>query len=352
MNLDLTDTQRLLRDAIRSFLAAEVSFDRVRELEQERSWDEPLWQRICEQGWTGVALGEARGGASGSLLEVGLVVEEFARRAAIVPVAEVLAAAWVLEHDVDGAVADELLTGMLTGGVRPVPAVGGMLRLLEGTLAGEVAAVDFGEQATHHLVAVGRPGEQRLAVVDASTAGVTTEALTSIGRTPTCVARYDHAHATVVADAAATRTMIDVARALAAVQCVGCMQEAFDQTVKYAGFREQFGKPIGSFQAVRHHCANMAMRLESARFLAYEALGAIAAGGAESQVALAKSSASAAVAEVTMLAHQIHGGNGVIEENDLYFFTLRGKERALAWGSAEECLAIAARSVGEPVDWL
>ena len=56
--------------------------------------------------------------------------------------------------------------------------------------------------------------------------------------------------------------------------------------------------------------------------------------------------------EVTILAHQIHGGNGIIEENDLYFFTLRGKERSLAWGSADECLAEIAASVHEPVDWL
>jgi hypothetical protein len=53
-----------------------------------------------------------------------------------------------------------------------------------------------------------------------------------------------------------------------------------------------------------------------------------------------------------MLAHQIHGGNGVIEENDLYFFTLRGKERSLAWGSVEECLDVVARRVDQPVDWL
>jgi hypothetical protein len=55
---------------------------------------------------------------------------------------------------------------------------------------------------------------------------------------------------------------------------------------------------------------------------------------------------------VTILAHQIHGGNGIIEENDLYFFTLRGKERSLAWGSVDECLSEAAATVHEPVDWL
>ena len=68
--------------------------------------------------------------------------------------------------------------------------------------------------------------------------------------------------------------------------------------------------------------------------------------------AAAKASASRAAPEVLMLAHQIHGGNGVIEENDLYFFTLRGKERSLAWGTVDECLAVIGERVEEPVDWL
>jgi alkylation response protein AidB-like acyl-CoA dehydrogenase len=58
------------------------------------------------------------------------------------------------------------------------------------------------------------------------------------------------------------------------------------------------------------------------------------------------------VPDVTLLAHQIHGGNGIIEENDLYFFTLRGKDRSLAWGSAEECLVEAAAEVDDEREWL
>jgi alkylation response protein AidB-like acyl-CoA dehydrogenase len=143
-----------------------------------------------------------------------------------------------------------------------------------------------------------------------------------------------------------------IGRALAAVQCVGSMAQALDATVRYAQLREQFGRPIASFQAVRHHCANMAIRVASARLLAFEALSALDAGTAtDAQVALAKASASRAAPEVLMLSHQIHGGNGVIEENDLYFFTLRGMERSLAWGSAEECLAVAAECVAGPLDW-
>jgi alkylation response protein AidB-like acyl-CoA dehydrogenase len=98
--------------------------------------------------------------------------------------------------------------------------------------------------------------------------------------------------------------------------------------------------------------ANMAMRLEAARFLVYEALHAASRGAAsDRQVALAKASASRCVSFVTLLAHQIHGGNGVIEENDLYFFTLRGKDRSLAWGSFEECLAETSAGVDAERSW-
>jgi alkylation response protein AidB-like acyl-CoA dehydrogenase len=131
------------------------------------------------------------------------------------------------------------------------------------------------------------------------------------------------------------------------------MQVALEMSVAYTSIREQFGRPIGTFQAVQHHVANMSIDTESTRFLVYEALDALDRGEAsEQQVAVAKAAVSRAVPEVTMLAQQLHGGQGYIEENDLYFFTLRGKERSLAWGTSEECLALIGRSVEAPERWL
>jgi alkylation response protein AidB-like acyl-CoA dehydrogenase len=131
------------------------------------------------------------------------------------------------------------------------------------------------------------------------------------------------------------------------------MQVSLEQTVEYTRVREQFGRPIGTFQAVQHHAANMAIELESCRFLAYEALDALQRGTAtDEQIAIAKAATSRAVPEVTMLGHQLHGGQGYIEENDLYFFTLRGKDRSLAWGTVDECLDVVARHVDQLQDWL
>lgn len=357
MDLDLSDTQQLLQETLRGYLDKELPFDRVRAVEREGRWDEVLWREVCAQGWLSQPFAEAHGGGGGSLVDAGILVEEFARRAALVPVVEALAAGRALERHAAG----EGLAPLLSAASLVVPALFESsdanapvaLEVRGGRLDGEKAFVDYGQFATQHLVAARDGGEPALFLVERADGAVSCRPLRSIGRTPLCRVRYQAAPARRVAGPAAVAELLRTGRALAAVQCVGSMQQALDMTVAYAKVREQFGRPIGSFQAVRHHCANMAMRVASSRLLAFEALSALDAGRAgDAQVAFAKASASRAAPEVTMLAHQIHGGNGMIEENDLYFFTLRAKEHSLAWGSAEECLAVAARSVDSPTEWL
>jgi len=356
MNLDLSDTQGLLQETVRAYLEAEVPYDRIRELEKEGASDRLLWKAMVEQGWLGLPFAEKLGGGGGSLVDVGLLVEEFSRRAAIVPLLEVIAAGRILQQQ--GR--DDLVEAILTGDAVPVPAVfegGGAttapaLACHGGALTGQKTFVDYGHFATHHVVAAASEEGAGLYLVDASAPGVQCEPLRSIGRTPVCHVHYQEVAAERIAGAESLAALVRLGRALAAVQCVGAMQQALDMTVAYANVREQFGTTIGTFQAVRHHCANMSIRVASARLLAYEALDAIDRGQAtDALVATAKVSASRAAPEVTMLAHQIHGGNGVIEENDLYFYTLRAKESSLAWGTVDDCLDVVAAQVHHDSDW-
>lgn len=362
MNLDFSETQELLRSSVRDYLERELPFDRIRELERAGAADATLWKGIAEQGWLELVFSEARGGAGTSLVEIGIFVEEIARRAAIVPVLEVVVAGRAIERFAPAEVADELVPGVLAGTAVPVPALleaadrEGEVALAvgaDGRLSGEKAFVDYGQSSTHHLVSARDARGPGLFLVDAAIEAVRCEPLHSIGRTPLAAVCYANAPARRVGGADALAELVRTGRALAALQCVGSMGQALDMTVAYASVREQFGKPIGSFQAVRHHCANMAMRVASTRLLVYEALFALEAGGdADELVAAAKASASRAAPEVLLLAHQIHGGNGVIEESDLYFFTLRGKERSLAWGSGEECLELLSAGVESPAEFL
>src|SRR4029453_9785068 len=108
MNLDLDPTQELLRDTVREYLRSEVPLDRIRALEREQRWDETLWKALCAQGWLGPPLAGSRGGGGGSLVDVGVLVEEVARRAAIVPLVEAIACGIALEREAPGAPTDAL----------------------------------------------------------------------------------------------------------------------------------------------------------------------------------------------------------------------------------------------------
>jgi len=362
MQLELNEIQSLLQSGVREWLEKSLPFARVRELERSQQSDAVLWSGLHAQGWLGVAVPESLGGAGLGLVEAGLLVEELQRRAAIVPAAESLACLFAIERHGEPARARDCIARMLAGDGCCVPSVleaddrFGSLRAevgADGRLRGEKLFVDHAAFASHHLVAARFGGEAGLHLVDVTDPGVHMEPTRSIGRTPQARVRYEGAASLRVCGAEGLAALVRTARALCTVQAVACMQKALELTVQYTAVREQFGRPIGSFQAVQHHAADMAIDVESTRFLAFEALAALAAGRAgDEQVAIAKAAASRAVPEVTMLAHQLHGGQGFIEENDLYFFTLRGKDRSLAWGSAEECLDLVADTIERSEEWL
>ncbi len=361
MNLELTETQQQIRNTLRELIEKEVPFARVRELEQSGQADELLWRRLVEQGWLGTPFAAEQGGGDGGVVEAGLLVEEVMRRAAIAPVAEVLACALAVLRSAPGARANELVRQVISGAARPVPAVleasdriGDVEAVVsaEGKLSGTKYFVDYADFATHHLVAARQANEIGLFLVKLGP-GVSCQPVRTIGRTPQAVVRYEGVAAEKLAPARGLTELVQLSRAFAAVQIVSCMQRSLEMTVAYTCVREQFGQAIGSFQAVQHHAANMSTWLTSARFLAYEALFDLQRGTAnEEQVAIAKAAASEKAPEVLMLGHQLHGGQGFIEENDLYFFTLRGRDRCLAWGGHEECLELISRSVDKKQDWL
>jgi alkylation response protein AidB-like acyl-CoA dehydrogenase len=130
-------------------------------------------------------------------------------------------------------------------------------------------------------------------------------------------------------------------------ELVGCIQTAFDMTVAYAGQRKQFGRAIGSFQAVQHHCANMAVDVDGSRLLTYQAAWKISQGLAAGQAAaMAKAWTSAAVRRVTSLAYQIHGAIAFTEEYDVHLYYRRAKAGEVAWGDAAYHLEQVARNLG------
>lgn len=342
MNPAFTETQALLSTSLRDYLAREVSSKRLHEMEAAGDWDSDLWEYLASAGYLQLPFPAEYGGQDGSLTDLAVVVEELARRPATVPFVETMVSALALPATVPQAaeIAGAVIRGSMT--LSPAWFDGPGLdrpRVERGLLTGQKAFVDYGSAASHHLVAIGEEGHEGLYLVDASDPGVAVEPLPTIAKTPTALVTYDAAPAQRLAGMEGYRKLLSLGRAFSAVQCLGHAQRALDMTVEYVGIRVQFGRPIGQFQAVQHHIANMATMVTAARFLVYEALWKLDTGNATPEdVAVAKGWASKTATEVPMMAHQLHGGIGVTNDYDLQFLSRRGKERAVSWATAEDCL--------------
>jgi len=362
MEIELSETQQLVRNSLRELLEREVPLQRVRELERVQGMDEALWSQLANLGWLGLPFSEAFSGGGASITDLSVAVEEFARYAAPVPFAEVAACGLVLERFGEEALVRPVIDAITVGTEILVPAVldasDSYLQPPEDTCSGGCFSgrrlfVDFGQSATRLLVRGGPAWDHALLLVTPEHGSVVRTPLATTGRVQTSSLVFKDAPAIASTAPGAYGFLFDLMRCYTAVQCLGAAQRALDMTTAYVKTRVQFGRPIGAFQAVQHHLANMATLVEATRFMTYEAVWAIEQGVAtEEQLASAKAWAAKASIEVAPLAHLLNGCIGVTEEYDLHFFTLRIKERSLAWGSVDECMRVAAAHVADAVDWL
>ena len=130
-------------------------------------------------------------------------------------------------------------------------------------------------------------------------------------------------------------------------EMVGGAEQVLEMTVEYAKQRVQFGRPIGTFQAVQHHCANMATDVESSRYITYQAAWHLAEGlPAQREVAMAKAWVSDAYRRVCALGHQCHGAIGFTKEHNMQLYSRRAKAAELAFGDSDLHLETVARAIG------
>jgi 3-oxocholest-4-en-26-oyl-CoA dehydrogenase beta subunit len=358
VNLSLSETHESIRDSIRQQLQRELSWERVGAALASGQHDGPLWERLAADGWLGLAFPESAGGGGAELLDIAVALEELSRAAAVVPFAETMACAYTLTRsgtdEGRAALAAAILqdAGSVTPAVGPQAGDDGHRSFSAGTLSGSARYVDYGPSCTHQLVSAQEDGRDRLFLVDARTSGVTQRPLHNIGHTPQSTTAYDGVAAVPAGDEAAVVLLTQVATALCCVQLLAFAQQALDLTVGYVKDREQFGRPLGSFQAVQQQAADMDLAVAATRYLTYELVWKVDRGTASAaDLATAKAAASRTAVSVTMTAHQLHGGMGMTEEYPLHFFSRWAKERSLAWGSEYESLAVLAGSIADEVDW-
>jgi 3-oxocholest-4-en-26-oyl-CoA dehydrogenase beta subunit len=356
VNLGLSDTQEMIRDSMRQQLQREVSWERVSAVIAEGGHDDALWKRLAADGWLGFAFPESMGGGGADLLDVAVALEEISKSAAVVPFAETMACVYTLTRrgteDAQAALAEAVVEN--AGAVAPALAGPGdeITLSAEGAVSGSIRYVDYGPACTHHLVSASGPAAPQLLLIDARNSGVTQCPLDNVGQTPQSAAAYAGVPAIAAGGEDAAELLTQAATVLCCVQLVAFAQQALDLTIPYVRDRVQFGRAIGTFQAVQQQAADMVSALDAARYLTYEAVWKVEHGSCSpADLATAKAAASRTGVFVTLTAHQLHGGMGMTEEYPLHFFSRRAKERSLAWGSEHESLALLADSVADETDW-
>jgi alkylation response protein AidB-like acyl-CoA dehydrogenase len=350
MNFALTDEQEFLREAARGALSRHKTLEAAREaLEREGALPD-IWPTSVEAGWPGLLIDEEHGGAALGVFEAMLVAEECGRVLAAVPLLGPIPATALL-----GAAGDESLQAVAAGELRPVylPARppselehgwtveprAGLARAeaprasVEGTDVTLDGTVDFVPDAwgADLLVAVGETedGEAVAAAVPADSAGVSIESIVRYDATqPLGNVSLDSARGRRLAvDADALADAWYVAQALIAAESIGAVQTCLDMSVAYAKERFTFGRPIGSYQAIKHELTEVLRRLENARGLEYYA--GWARGSKPEEFPLAASAARSAAGRALDFASRsminVHGGIGATWEHDAPLFFRRAQ---------------------------
>jgi alkylation response protein AidB-like acyl-CoA dehydrogenase len=356
MEFDLAKPQKLLQQSARELFARACPVKRVRELmATDTAWNPELWSAVADQGWLGIHLNEASGGLGLGTVELAVVAEEMGRACFPGPfLGTVWAATLVEAADPKSKQLEPLATGAAKGAVALVEPDGGwepgdvqLAATAAGggyKLSGRKAFVCDAPTADV-IVCVARAGEGLvLAVVPAKAPGVkitptpsldATRKLANIEFEGVAVGADDVVATGKAAEAALARS-IDVATLVVAADMLGGMQWILEHAVEYAKTRQQFGKTIGTFQAVQHMCSDMLLLTESSRSAVYYAAWALSDDPADAprSVAIAKAYASDAAREVANRGVQVHGGIGFTWEHDLQLYYKRAKASEILFGDA------------------
>jgi alkylation response protein AidB-like acyl-CoA dehydrogenase len=350
MQLALTPDQEFFRQTTARFLDDQVPVTTLRALRDDPTgFDREYWQRGAELGWTSLLVSEARGGGTISgagLVDLSVIAYEFGRHAAPGPLATTNVVAAALSDagtDAHAGVLDALLAGRAIASWchgEPVPHD----RLGDVTLAARVDGdrialegakrpVESAAEASHFLV-TGRTGDGLTQVlVPRGTSGITITPMKTVDLTRRFGAvTFDDVR--VPLDAVVGRVgeageqvehQLCVAAALHSAESVGAMERAFDMTVEWAFERYSFGRPLASYQELKHRFADMKSWLEGSHAISDAAIAAIAARtpDAAELASAAKAFTGEYGAELVQDCVQIHGGIGVTFEHDLHLFLRR-----------------------------
>jgi alkylation response protein AidB-like acyl-CoA dehydrogenase len=366
MDLGLSEEQGLLKNAAREFLEKECPDTFVRQMEEdERGYTPEFWQMMAAQGWQGIIIPDQYGGTGMTFTDLIVLLEEFGR--ALVPgpfiSTVVLAAMPILEAGTEEqkqeflpkiAAGDLIMTLALTepsakwdadGVAMPAKAEGDSF-VLSGTklFVPDAHVSDYMLVAARTKESASPEDGITLFLVDSKSAGIEFTVLKTIAADKQCEVAFNEVRvpkANVLGEVDKGWPIIQSVKNKAAVAAcaylVGLSQMDFDTSLDYAKERIQFGRPIGSFQAIQHKFADMIIDVDGSRFITYKAAWALQENepDAEMLVSMAKAWCNDATRRVVAHGQQIHGGIGFTKDYKIELYFRRQKWMELMWGDAD-----------------
>jgi acyl-CoA dehydrogenase len=314
-----SELRALLGDTVTRLFTDLVTKELI-ESAEKGAWPEALWRALEEGGLTLPLVPEVLGGAGGAWLDAHVVVRAAGRHAAPVPLAETIVASWLL-----AGAGLEVPFGPLT--LAPVHRDDALILARAGgawRVRGSAARVPWGAAAGHVVVVGEADGRTMIALVARGAARVRPDRNLALEPRDTLV--FDDAPVLAAAPAAAglRADAVTLYGALArSAQMAGALESLLTQSTRYVGERRQFGRPIGSFQAIQHQLAVLAGHAAAAGIAAERAFAAADAGDPGFEVAVAKIRAGEAAGLGASIAHQVHGAIGFTYEHSLHFATRR-----------------------------
>lgn len=358
MNFDFSDDQKLLKDQARKFLTDKCSRQVVRSVldNSENQYSKELWQEVVNMGWTATAIPEEYGGLGLGMLELCVIAEELGRSLAPIPFsssiyifAEFLKAYGSEEQKqqyLPKIASGELIGSFAFPETKGTPRINNINSKVENNkLSGKKLPVNDGQVADILIVAANSDNNQNhnslsLYIVETNQDGVSKKLLDTLDPTrPSSEVNFKDADCISLGEKGEGWTMIqnilNRAAILFAFEQVGGAQVALDEAKKYSIERYAFGKPIGSFQALKHKMADMYVKNELAKSNAYYGAWALSTDSMELPVAAAgaRVSATEAFHYASKENIQIHGGVGFTWEYDCHLFYRRSKLLSLNLGS-------------------
>jgi alkylation response protein AidB-like acyl-CoA dehydrogenase len=362
MDLGLNEAQQMLKNSAQEFLEAECSKDYVREMEEdERGYTPELWQKLAEQGWLGLIIPEKYGGVELEYQDLIVLLEEMGRYMLPGPYfSTVVMGGMTITDAATEEQKEEYLPRIAEGQIIVTLAINEPSGRWDAEGI-ELKASENGDKwvlngtklfvpnahVSDYVVVAARTGEGTndisLFIVSTQAKGVEETLLQTIASDRQSEVVFNNVEVSssdLLGEKNAGWSTIEKVLQWGAIgkcaEMTGGGQEVLDMTVEYAKQRTQFGRPIGTFQAIQHHCANMATDVEGSKFITYQAAWRLSEGlPADREVAMAKAWVSEAYRRVCALGHQSHGAIGFTKEHNMQLYSRRAKAAELAFGDAD-----------------